>query len=115
MKLLFDENLSTALPRVLEPHFPGSQHVNSLGLAGQPDETVWDFAKAQDFLIVSKDKDFRQRSFLHGAPPKVIGLSLGNARTRPIADLFRANRDRIAQFVADEEESFLLFSTVAAD
>ena len=115
MKLLFDENLSTVLPRVLAPHFPGSQHVDALGLAGQPDEVIWDFAKANDFLLVSKDKDFRQRSFLHGAPPKVIGLALGNARTRPIADLFRANRERIARFIADDEESFLLFSTTGAD
>ena len=111
MKLLFDENLSTVLPRILEPYFPGSQHVNSLGLAGQPDEVLWEFAKAHDFVLVSKDKDFRQRSFLRGAPPKVIGLSLGNARTRAIADLFRANHARVSQIVADEEESFLLFST----
>ena len=86
MKLLFDENLSTVLPRVLAPHFPGSQHVDALGLAGQPDEVIWDFAKAK-----------------------------GNARTRPIADLFRANRERIARFIADDEESFLLFSTTVAD
>ncbi len=111
MKLLFDENLSTLLPRILEPHFPGSQHVNALGLAGKPDGLIWAFAKTNGFLLVSKDKDFRQRSFLHGAPPKVIGLALGNARTRVIADLFRANSERIARFVADDDESFLLFST----
>jgi predicted nuclease of predicted toxin-antitoxin system len=34
--------------------------------------------------LVSKDNDFRQLSFLYGAPPKIIWLS-GNAGTDAIA------------------------------
>lgn len=113
MKLLFDENLSTVLARVLQSHFPGSQHVNEVALNGHSDEEVWDYAKVHRFVVVSKDKDFRQRSFLLGAPPKVIGLALGNARTRFLADTFRANLDRISQFIADPEEAFLLLTIPA--
>jgi predicted nuclease of predicted toxin-antitoxin system len=42
MKLLFDENLSPKLPRLLEAHFPGSAHVRDCGLRGFPDEDIAD-------------------------------------------------------------------------
>jgi predicted nuclease of predicted toxin-antitoxin system len=40
-------------------------------------------------LIVSKDSDFRQRSFLFGAPPKVVSIALGNCSTKAIEDTLR--------------------------
>jgi predicted nuclease of predicted toxin-antitoxin system len=78
VKLLFDENLSPRLAKDLEALFPGSQHADHVGLHGCSDEAVWEHARLQGFTIVSKDNDFRQRSFLKGAPPKVIWLSVGN-------------------------------------
>jgi len=33
-------------------------------------------------LIVSKDSDFRQRSFLFGAPPEVASIAMGNCSTK---------------------------------
>ena len=79
MKLLFDENLSPTLVRALEPEYPGSVHVRTLDLRGATDETIWELAREQSYVIFSKDNDFRQLSFLHGAPPKIIWLSVGNA------------------------------------
>jgi predicted nuclease of predicted toxin-antitoxin system len=60
------------------------------------DSHVWNYARDNAFVIVSKDNDFRQRSFLDGAPPKVIWLSVGNAGTHTIADLL-ANSARGSQ------------------
>ncbi len=37
---------------------------------------LWEFAKQEYYIIVYKDNDFRQRSFLFGFPPKVIWLSI---------------------------------------
>ena len=37
-------------------------------------------------VIVSKDTDFRERSYVEGFPPKVIWLDVGNAGRRAIAD-----------------------------
>lgn len=84
MKLLLDENLSFRLVAQLAPAFPDSAHVDSVGLHAQPDSAIWDFARDNGFAIVSKDDDFRHLSFLHGAPPKVIWLSAGNASTDTI-------------------------------
>jgi predicted nuclease of predicted toxin-antitoxin system len=49
-------------------------------------------------IIVSKNTDFRERSFVDGHPPKVIWLDVGNAGTKQVAELLRENRDRIQAF-----------------
>ena len=108
LKLLFDQNLSPRLVNSLAQAFPGSIHVRQVGLASANDETVWNHAREHGLLIVTKDDDFRQRSFLHGAPPKVIWVNLGNCRTSEIENLLRNQTDRISAFAADEEAALLV-------
>ncbi|HEX4498081.1 MAG TPA: DUF5615 family PIN-like protein [Thermoanaerobaculia bacterium] len=108
MKLLFDENLSPRLVRRLSSLFPDSRHVDFVGLRGRADETVWDYAETHRFIIISKDNDFRQISFLKGPPPKVVWLSVGNADVRVIGELIQRSYDRIASFAADPEEGLLV-------
>lgn len=62
MKLLFDENLSHRLVRILASEFPDSTHVRDIGLRGVEDARLWSHACAHGFAIVSKDSDFRERS-----------------------------------------------------
>ncbi len=76
MKLLFDHNLSYKLVERLAELFPDSEHVRNINLQKADDRTVWDFAGANSFAIVSKDEDFHQLSFLYGAPPKVVWVRL---------------------------------------
>ena len=108
MKLLFDENLSPRLPSLLASSFPGSDHVDNVELHGAPDHTIWDFARANDFTIVSKDNDFRQRSFLSGHPPKVVWLSVGNASTSRIKLLLEERRAELEDFQSNSEESLFV-------
>jgi predicted nuclease of predicted toxin-antitoxin system len=49
-------------------------HVRELGMLGDDDDLVWARAASDGLTIVTKDDDFRQFSFLRGAPPKVIWL-----------------------------------------
>jgi predicted nuclease of predicted toxin-antitoxin system len=51
MKLLFDENLSPKLPRLLASVYPGSVHVRDCGLKGMGDDDVWDFARNNGFIL----------------------------------------------------------------
>jgi predicted nuclease of predicted toxin-antitoxin system len=108
VKLLFDENLSPRLVHALEPEYPGSAHVRTLGLRGATDEAIWEQARHEGYAIVSKDNDFRQLSFLYGAPPKVIWLSVGNAGTEAIFHFLRSQRAEIQAFEADAEASLLV-------
>ncbi|HEV2351053.1 MAG TPA: DUF5615 family PIN-like protein [Terriglobia bacterium] len=110
MKLLFDENVSTALSRILARDYPGSAHVREVGLRGAEDGQIWDYCRAQGFAIVSKDADFRERSFVEGFPPKVIWLDVENAGTSMIADLLLRERHRVDAFEKQDETSLLILS-----
>jgi predicted nuclease of predicted toxin-antitoxin system len=88
--------------------YPGSSQVDAVGLRGARDTAVWDYAKANGYVLVSKDNDFRQRSFQYGAPPKVVWLNVGNAGTEPILRLLRESREEIERFVASAEESLFV-------
>jgi len=63
VKLLIDENLGARLVELLAEEFPGSVHVEQALGRGCADADVWQHAIANGFAIVSKDNDFRQRSF----------------------------------------------------
>ena len=105
MKALLDQNLSFRLVTVLLPQFPGSCHVRDVGLAGEDDERIWAYAKAEGFIIVTKDNDFLARALVRGHPPHVVQVCLGNASTQRIANLLRSRLDAIEQFVSDNTES----------
>jgi predicted nuclease of predicted toxin-antitoxin system len=110
VKLLFDENVSRRLPRLLADDYPGSVHVASVGLRGGKDQQVWQYSRAHGFGIVSKDTDFRERSFVEGFPPKVIWLDVGNAGAAIIAALMQRERRRVEMFEQQEEASLLILS-----
>ena len=107
MKLLFDENLSPRLVEHLSDRFPQSVHVRDVGLASATDEEVWNFAKGEGFTIASKDEDFHQRSFLYGAPPKVVWIRRGNCSTNEVTAVLRASHDVLVEFGRDDEAAFL--------
>lgn len=108
MRLLFDQNLSRRLVSVLSGLYPDSTHVSLVGLDTATDREIWDFAAAQDYVIVSKDSDFRQLAFLLGGPPKTVWLRVGNVSTDVIAVLLANHVNDIAAFVDDDEEALLV-------
>ena len=110
MKLLFDENLSPVLPAALSDCYGECEHVREVGLKASPDADVWAYAARNELVIVTKDSDFRQRSFLHGHPPKVIWIGLGNCSTKTVEDLLRRRMNEVAEFLADPVKAFLVVS-----
>jgi predicted nuclease of predicted toxin-antitoxin system len=110
VKLLFDENLSPKLPQRLAEFFPDSIHVRDVGLKSADDPIVWQYAKQNDFVIVSKDSDLHQRSFVFGHPPKLVWVRLGNCTTHEVEELLRQNFLAVSDFYDDPEASFLVLS-----
>ena len=108
MKLLFDQNLSKKLVSLLADEFPSSIHVRDAGLTQASDQDLWEYARANDLVIVSKDEDFHQFSFLYGPPPKVVWVRLGNCTTADIEQALRSCREELLGFSADEEGAFLI-------
>lgn len=108
MKLLFDQNLSHRLVHALQKEYPDSRHVREVGLQEAADAVVWQCAAQQGFVIVTKDSDFHQRSFLFGHPPKVIWVRVGNASTAMIEALLRRRAGDVGAFSSDPESAFLI-------
>ena len=110
MKLLFDENLSHKLVRLLADLFPDSVHIREVGLKAADDPVVWEYAKDNELMIVSKDSDMHQRSFVLGYPPKVVWVRLGNCSTSDVERLLRRHFAAIEAFYKDDYASFLSLS-----
>lgn len=78
MKLLLDENLSRRIVPFLQTTFPGSSQVALLGMERASDSEIWQYAKTNGFVIVSRDSDFQERSLVAGHPPQVVWLKIPN-------------------------------------
>jgi predicted nuclease of predicted toxin-antitoxin system len=100
-RLLFDQNLSPKLINQLSDLYADSAHLDALGLGTADDTDVWQYAKENDFLIVTKDADFADLSILRGFPPKIIWIRRGNCSTRDIEQILRGNNAKIENFLTD--------------
>lgn len=70
MRLLFDENVPPRL--AVEPWdlFPDSPHGSECDLGSAVGRSIWEFAKAENLVIVSKDSDFHERVVVLGGRRK---------------------------------------------
>ena len=103
MKLLFDENLSPRLPRLLSDIYPGSAHVVALGINQTGDSGIWKYAKRFDFIITTKDSDYLELSESRGHPPTLILVESGNQPTWVVEADLRNNYDRMRRFSGNDE------------
>lgn len=106
--LLIDENLPAELAEAL-----GERGLAATELGAQPsDETLWQYARKEGAVILTKDADFFDRLAMCGAPPKVVWVRTGNMRRADLvalltkqwvkiqvlldrADLVEVHRDRL--------------------
>jgi predicted nuclease of predicted toxin-antitoxin system len=110
VKLLLDENLSDRIILSIVDLYPNSEHLKTLGLINTDDALIWEYAKTNGFVLVSKDSDFHQRSLLYGHPPKFIYLRIGNCPTSKIIQILRDNFDTVVQFENSQTESLLVLT-----
>ena len=104
MKLLFDQNISFRIMRLLPDSFADCRHVRSVGLNNYNDREIWQFAKQNDFTIVTFDSDFSDIATLRGFPPKIVWLRAGNLTTAEIAERIILNTSKITSFINYPEQ-----------
>ncbi len=92
MKLLRDENLSRRAVPFLQDTFPESTQVVLLGMENADDRTIWNYAKANDFVIVTKDSDFFEMASVYGQPPQIVWLKIGNQSKAATINALIANQ-----------------------
>lgn len=95
MKLLFDQNLSFRLVNFIADLFPESSHVSRHDLESSSDFEVWEFARRNDFAVVSKDSDMNEFGMIHGFPPYIVWIRRGNCSTDGVAEILRENASAI--------------------
>ena len=101
MKLLFDQNLSFRLCQLLADLFPESSQVRLLGLDRVDDIEIQQYARREEFVIVTQDADFYRLALLNGVPPKIVWLRCGNQTTSVIESLIRSHAADIQSLLAD--------------
>lgn len=108
MKLLLDANLSWRLVKRFSSDFQLVEHVNRTGLAiPANDKEIWDWARTNDFIIVTNDEDFSNLLILRGFPPKIVLVRRGNQTTEQMAKLLIASHSNIEAMHKSEHYGLL--------
>ena len=102
MNLLFDQNISPRIVNQLSSGFPEAKHVRQVGLEDASDMLIFEFAKKNNFIIVTFDSDFVDLNVVRGIPPKIIWIRTGNLTTKSVADLLNRNVGSIKQFIKSD-------------
>lgn len=105
MKLLFDDNLSWRLEKLLSDIFPGSKHIRNIPSLSTPasDTEIWDFALKNHFIIVTNDDDFYKLAMARDKCPKIIIIRTGNKKTKDLVDLLSGKKEEITAFYENKE------------
>lgn len=103
MKILFDQNISHRLVNRILDIFPDAKQLRDIGIENSTDRQIWEFAKKEDYIIVSFDSDFYDFSLVWGHPPKIIWIRTWNQTTAEIEFLLRKHTHNIEAFVENHE------------
>ena len=103
MKLLFDQNISFRVSKHLRSTFPDCKQVRELHLENATDLEIWNYAKKEEYTIVTFDADFYDLVTLYGHPPKIIWLRMGNTTTQNLVHSIQSHFDIIKSFITDRD------------
>jgi len=78
-----------------------------IGLDQTPDTTIRNYARDNEFIVVTRDADFSDLNVMLGFPPKVIWIRRGNCTTAEIESMLRSNYEAIKALEADENVGIL--------
>lgn len=103
MNLLFDKNISHRIISKVLSNFPNAVQVREVGLEDMSDTDIWQYAKTHGYTIVTFDADFCQMAFIHGHPPKIVWLRVGNTTTDYLADYLIDKKGQIEEFITSKK------------
>ena len=104
MIIWLDAHLSHFLAEWLKYKFKiDAKHLRELSLRDASDIEIFDAAKKENAIIITKDADFSYLLAHKGAPPKVIWLRMGNTSNKYLQQIFqnslqKQNRPRVPKF-----------------
>ena len=80
MKIWIDAHISPAIAAWINRTYPEYEaaSLRSMDLQRSEDPEIFDKAKAEDVIFITKDADLVNLLEQHGAPPRIIWLRCGN-------------------------------------
>ena len=110
MRFLFDQNISHRILKLIPVEHFESTTIKKEGLINTPEREIWEFARKNNYTIVTKDSDFNDLNSLFGFPPKIIWIRTGNLKTQSIVDIRNEYSCEIQKFMNDGKyECFEVF------
>lgn len=102
ISLIADENISWRLKKSLINWniLPSNEIEKNQRLT---DAKIWQFAKNNNYHILTFDEDFTELQNLYGFPPKIIWMRTGNLNTLEIASKLLSLEISILEFFANNE------------
>lgn len=88
MRFLVDAQLPPALARMIAAKGFQAEHVYDLGFGEAEDSTVWDYAKRENAVIVTKDEDFILIASIRPDGPAIVWVRLGNTTKQALLRWF---------------------------
>ncbi|PTS86962.1 MULTISPECIES: DUF5615 family PIN-like protein [unclassified Caulobacter] len=80
MKFLVDAQLPPSLAQWLRGKGHEADHVISVAALDAPDAVIWDLAIQNDYVIVTKDRDFVEWARSRRPRARIVWVRLGNMR-----------------------------------
>ncbi|MBD2705124.1 DUF5615 family PIN-like protein [Spirosoma sp. BT702] len=98
MKFLIDEQLPYLLAEWLQMKGHDAVHVSALQTNTRIlDGYICERSMTEERIVITKDVDFLNTYLIKQQPYKLIYLTTGNLRNRPLLDLFRISINQLLQ------------------
>jgi len=82
-KYLIDVNLPSRFSLWANEEYEHVIHIND----ELKDSEIWEYGKANNLTIITKDTDFSDMIMLNNPPPRVIHIKIGNMKMREFHNL----------------------------
>ncbi len=89
MRIWVDAHISPGVAAWINETFDyEASSLRAIGLREADDLAIFEKAKAEDVIFITKDADFVDLVEIRGAPPKVILLRCGNTTNKRLREIF---------------------------
>lgn len=99
MRFLVDAQLPPALAWMLAKRGHIAEHVTDIGPADLPDRELWQYAIANDAVLITKDEDFAALLLMRGPSPVIVWIRIPNTRRQALLAWFEPLIDNIVELV----------------
>lgn len=104
MTIWVDANLSPAIATWITSTFEiTALALRELGLRDAEDAEIFEAAKAQGVIFITKDSDFVDLADRLGAPPQIIWLTCGNTSNARLQEILSTNLPKALELLQTGE------------